>query len=323
LPEAVCLGEILIDMIPDKKGASWNEISHFTPIPGGAPANVCIGLAKLGVKAGFIGKVGEDPFGQILVDVLQKNGVDVSRVRFDPDTRTTLAFVCIKKEGENDFVFYRNPGADMMLRQEELDENFIAESSIFHFGSISMTSEPCYSATLKAIEFARKHKTLISFDPNLRPNLWKNLKEAKEKIIEGIKSADLVKLNETELEFITGTKNLVKGAENLLQKGPKIVVVTQGEKGSFFYNRKGYGFMPAYRVKVADTVGCGDAFTAGIIYKLLKIKKITHLEKQEMEKILKFANAAGALTATKKGVIPSLPTIKDVEEFLKKVETEK
>lgn len=323
MPEVICLGELLMDMLPDKEGASWSEISSFSPVPGGAPANVCIALAKLGVKTGFIGKVGNDPFGKLLVDTLKKNGVDVSQVKLDSYARTTIAFVSIQHQGENDFVFYRNPGADMMLHPDELDENFIATSKIFHFGSISMTDEPCYLATLQAIQFARRHKVSISFDPNLRPRLWKSLKEAKSKIIEGLKNADFVKVNDIELEFITGTKDLVKGTDLLLQKGPKIVVITQGDKGSFFRNEEAFGFVPAYKVKVVDTVGCGDAFTGAMIYQFLVLGKdnqdILHLSKQKMEEILKFANAAGALAAMKKGAIPSLPTKKQIEEFLSKL----
>jgi fructokinase len=323
LPEAICLGEILMDMLPDKKGVTWSEISSFSPVPGGAPANVCVGLAKLGVRAGFIGKVGEDPFGKLLVDALQENGVDVSQVKFDAGVRTTLGFVFIGRQGENDFFFYRNPGADTMLYPEELDEDFIARSKVFHFGSISMTTEPSCSATLRAIQFARKHKVIISFDPNLRPHLWKDLEEAKEKIMEGLKSADLVKVNDAELEFITGTVDLVKGANWLIQRGPKIVVITRGEKGSFFHNKEGFDSLPAYKVKVVDTVGCGDAFTAAILQQFFLLDKegrdISCVSKREMKKILRFANAAGALTATKKGVIPSLPTRKQIEEFLDKL----
>jgi len=320
LIEVICLGEILMDMFPDKKGATWREVSSFSPVPGGAPANVCIGLARLGVKAGFIGKVGEDPFGKLLVDTLQRNGVNISQVKFDSLVRTTLAFVSVNEQGENDFIFYRNPGADMMLRSEEINEDFIANSKIFHFGSISMADEPCYSATLQAVQFARKHKILVSFDPNLRPHLWKNLKEAKDKILEGLRNADLVKINTMELEFITGTKDLIKGTDWILQRGPKVVVVTQGDKGSFSRNKKGIASVLGYKIDIVDTVGCGDAFTAAVIYHLLFLdkegKEISNLKEKEMVKILKFANAAGALTATKKGVIPSLPTRKKIEEFM-------
>jgi len=321
LPEVICLGELLVDMLPDKKGVKkWSDISSFNPVPGGAPANVCIGLARLGVKAGFIGKVGEDPFGEMLVDVLEENRVDVSQVKFDPHVRTTLAFVHIGERGENEFIFYRNPGADMMLYPEEIDENFIASGKFLHFGSISMTNEPSYSATLQAIKFARKHNLFISFDPNLRLHLWKSMEEAKKKILEGLRNADIVKVNDTELKFITGKKDLIDGANLILQKGPETVVVTQGEKGGFFYNKEGFEFFPAYRVKVVDTVGCGDAFTAAMIYQLLflnkKGKNILSLNKKEMKDILRFANATGALTATKKGVIPSLPTKKQIEQFL-------
>jgi len=320
LPEAVCLGEILIDMIPDKKGVSWREISSFSPVPGGAPANVCIGLARLGVKAGFIGKVGDDPFGRMLVDTLQRNGVDTSQVKFDSIIRTTLAFVSINERGENDFIFYRNPGADMVLRSEELNEDFVANSKVFHFGSISMNGEPCCSATLQAIQFARRHKVFVSFDPNFRPRLWRNPKEAKAKIIEGLRNADLVKINTMELEFITGTKDLIKGTDWILQKGPKLIVVTQGDKESFFRNKKGFTSVPTYKIRVVDTVGCGDAFNAAMIYQLLLLNKegkdIFNLNEGKMREILKFANAAGALTATKKGVIPSLPTKRQIEKFI-------
>jgi len=319
MPEVICLGEILIDMLPDKKGVNWSGISSFTPVPGGAPANVSVGLAKLGIKVGFIGKVGEDPFGRLLVNTLRESGVDVSQMKFDADARTTLGFVSIDKEGKNDFFFYRNPGADTTLHPGELNKNLIAQSKLFHFGSISMTDEPCYSTTLQAIQLARKHKVFISFDPNLRPQLWKDLGQAKEKIMEGLEKTDLVKVNDMELEFITEMTDLVKGTDWLLERGPKIVIVTRGEKGSFFRNEKGFGSFPAYKVKVVDTVGCGDAFTAAIIYQILLLNKkdqnISCLSKEEMERILRFASAAGALTATKKGVIPSLPTKKEIEEF--------
>ena len=321
MPEVICLGEILIDMIPDKEDVSWSEISNFSPVPGGAPANVCIALSKLGVNTGFIGKVGKDPFGELLVEILRENGVDVSQVKFDSDVRTTLAFVSTHKDRENDFIFYRNPGADMMLRSEDLDEDFIAGSKIFHFGSISMTNEPSRSATFQAIRVARKNRVFLSFDPNLRPRLWKNLKEARNRIIEGIKSADLVKVNDIELEFITGKGDLVKGTSWLLQRGPQVVVVTRGEKGAFFRNKETFSSIPSYNVKVADTVGCGDAFTAAIIYQFLLLDKegqdISGLSKGRIKDILSYANAAAALTATRKGVIPSLPTRKEIERFLK------
>ena len=326
MPKAICLGEILMDMLPEKNGLAWSEISSFSPVPGGAPANVCVGLTKLGVRAGLIGKVGQDPFGKLLVDVLQQNGVDVSQVRFDASARTTLGFVSISRQGENDFFFYRNPGADTTLHPKDLDEDFIARSKVFHFGSMSMSAEPSCSATLKAVQCARKHTVFVSFDPNLRPHLWKNIEEAKKKIMEGLKSADLVKVNDVELEFMTGTVDLVRGTNWFLQRGPKVVVVTRGEKGSFFRNKQGFGSLPAYKVEVVDTVGCGDAFTAAIIHQFLVVDKegrdISCMSKQEMEEILRFASAAGALTATKKGVIPSLPTKKEIEEFLGKLERE-
>ncbi|MBE0478810.1 carbohydrate kinase, partial [Candidatus Aerophobetes bacterium] len=222
--------------------------------------------------------------------------------------------------GKNDFIFYR--GAEMKLLPEEVNEDFVVKSKILHTGSISITCEPCYSAVLQAIHLAHKYEVFVSFDPNLRPSLWSSLREAKDKTIKCINGADLVKMNEEELRFFTGKEDLVKGARWLLQKGPKAVVITQGNKGSFFYNRETLCFIPGYKVKVADTLGCGDAFTAAIIYQILLLNKegqnISFLSEEKIRKSVEFANAAGALAATGKGAIPSLPTAEQVKEFLSK-----
>ena len=320
--EIICLGEILVDMFSTQAGVSLEKAPAFLPVPGGAPANVAIGLAKLGVDSALISKVGDDPFGRLLRSVLLQGQVDISQLKVDEDSRTTLAFISTRKDGERDFCFYRNPGADMMLTAEEISEDFIKSARIFHYGSISMLCNPSYSATLKALEYARKYGLLISYDPNLRLSLWKNEEQARQRLIEGLNNSDLVKLNDEELEFITGISDLREGTDAILKYGVKVVFVTQADKGSFFNNRKDCGFVESYRVHIVDTTGCGDGFTSGMLAKLLeKIKQskdIFALDCQEMKDILTFASAAGALTATKRGVIPSLPTQEEIQRLLMK-----
>ena len=320
--DIICLGEVLIDMFCTEVGVPLQKAPAFLPVPGGAPANVAIGLARLGAKSTLISKVGDDPFGRLLQNTLSQNGVDISQLKVDRNSRTTLAFISIREDGERDFCFYRNPGADMMLSAEEISENFIKTVRVFHYGSISTISEPSYSATLEALEYAKKYGLVISYDPNLRLSLWKSKDQAKQRITEGLNNSDLVKVNTEELEFITGTSELKRGTDNLLEYGPKMVVVTRGREGSFFNNGKNFASVDGYKVHAVDTTGCGDGFTSGILAKFLqKIKQgedVFALDDKKMENILRFANAAGALTATKRGVIPSLPTQEDLCVFLKR-----
>jgi len=318
--DVICLGEVLVDMFSMGVGEPLEKAPSFLPVPGGAPANVAIGLAKLGVAPALISKIGDDPFGRLLRSVLLQNRVDISQLKVDRESRTTLAFISTREDGERDFCFYRNPGADMMLSAEEISEGFIKTARVFHYGSISMISDPSYSATLKALEYAKKYGLVISYDPNVRLSLWDSENQVKQRIIEGLHNSDLVKLNNDELEFITGISDIKQGSDILLKYGPKMVVVTQGDKGSFFNNGRTCSFIESYKVHTIDTTGCGDSFTSAILAKFLqKIKQGKDpfdLDCEEMEDILRFANAAGALTATKKGVIPSLPTQEDLRIFL-------
>ena len=320
MPEIICLGEVLIDMFSMEVGVPLEKAPSFLPVPGGAPANVAIGLAKLGVDSALISKIGDDPFGRLLRSVILQNRVDISQLKVDRESRTTLAFISTREDGERDFCFYRNPGADMMLSAEEISEGFIKTARVFHYGSISMISDPSYSATLKALEYAKKHDLVISYDPNVRLSLWDSENQVKQRIIEGLHNSDLVKLNNDELEFITGISDIKQGSDILLKYGPEMVVVTQGDKGSFFNNGRTSSFVESYKVHTIDTTGCGDSFTSAILAKFLqKIKQGKDpfdLDCEEMKDILRFASAAGALTATKKGVIPSLPTQEDLRIFL-------
>ena len=318
--DVICLGEVLVDMFSMGVGEPLEKAPSFLPVPGGAPANVAIGLAKLGVDSALISKIGDDPFGRLLRSVILQNRVDISQLKVDRESRTTLAFISTREDGERDFCFYRNPGADMMLSAEEISEGFIKTARVFHYGSISMISDPSYSATLKALEYAKKYGLVISYDPNVRLSLWDSENQVKQRIIEGLHNSDLVKLNNDELEFITRISDIKQGSDILLKYGPKMVVVTEGDKGSFFNNGRTCSFVESYKVHTIDTTGCGDSFTSAILAKFLqKIKQGKDpfdLDCEEMEDILRFANAAGALTATKKGVIPSLPTQEDLGIFL-------
>lgn len=312
--DVVALGEVLIDFTPMGLSQAGNEL--FERNPGGAPANVLAAVKKLGKKSAFIGMVGKDQFGIFLKDILEGSGIDVSGLKFSEDVNTTLAFVHLDSKGDRSFSFYRNPGADMMISEKDLDFELIKNTKVFHFGSISLTHEPARSATLAAVKFAKDNGTIISYDPNLRPPLWKNLEDAKEKIILGLKYADILKISEEELEFITGSKDLEEGSLILSEMGIKVVLVTLGPKGCFYRYNGGTGRLNTYDTKVIDTTGAGDGFFGGVLYKLseLGLNDIDKLPKAEFEKVIDFGNAVGALATTKKGAIPAMPTIDEVKK---------
>jgi sugar/nucleoside kinase (ribokinase family) len=248
-------------------------------------------------------------------------GVDTDFLILDKKVNTTLAFISVKENGEPDFTFYRNHcGADLALRQDELNEGYITGSKILHYGSISFTAEPLKSATLKALRIARGANRILSFDPNLRPTLWDSLHSAKAEIENGLQYADIVKLTDEELSFITGTSNLVRGSDMILKYGPRFVIVTRGSHSCFF-NDGSNGFeASAFEVEAYDTTGAGDAFIGGLLFNLVqrieRNKSVFNLDRDEAETILRFAHACGALTVTKKGVIPALPSASEVDNFL-------
>jgi fructokinase len=314
MPDIIALGEILIDFVSLRKGFPLWRAPGFLKAAGGAPANVAAGLGKLGVKVGFIGKVGSDPFGVFLKNALQECNVDVSHIVISNQYRTTLAFVSLTEEGERDFVFFRHPGADMMLSPEEMDEEYIKRAKILHFGSISLINEPYRSATLRALRIARENGLLVSYDPNLRLSLWENEEKAKEGIALGLGFSDIVKLSEEELHFLTG-KGIEEGCAEILETGKKLVVITLGEKGCYYYTREGRGYVEGFKIKVVDTTGAGDGFVAGMLYKILEFGEDFPKSGDE---IFRFANAVGALTCEKRGAIRGLPTLRQVRRFLTK-----
>ena len=315
--DIICLGELLIDMFPAEVGRGMAEVSAFRPKPGGAPANAAVAAARLGAQSGFVGKVGEDTFGRYLEEVLRNEGVNTQGIQFDLQARTTLVFIAMPDVHTAEFVFYRNPGADMLLKPEELPVDLLHSTRCLHFGSLSLIDEPIHSSALRAIELAREGDALISFDVNYRPALWSSSKAAAERVKKVLPLVDLVKVNETELELITGQADIHKGSQALLAYGPKLCITKMGAKGSFFYNGQDSNFVPGFPVETIDATGCGDAFIAGMLTQILVNKKpLTDISADLLTRTLRYANAVGALTALTQGVIPALPTRDRVEEFL-------
>ncbi len=316
--DIICLGEMLMDMFPAETGRRLAEVSAFLPKPGGAPANVAAAAARLGRQSAFIGKVGDDAFGHFLIDTLLAEGVETKGMRLAAEARTTMAFIAKPDAYSAEFVFYRNPGADMLLRADELDGALLVQTKALHIGSISLISEPSRSATWEAVRLAKEAGALISFDVNYRPSLWPQPGEAVAVIEQMLPQANLVKVNEEELQLLSGTDDLSQGSAQLLARGPALCVVTLGAEGSYFHSALGEGRVPPFRVETVDAVGCGDAFTAGLLCRLTGSDDWREaLAPQQMAANLRYANAVGALTALTPGVIPALPTAAAVDSFLR------
>lgn len=316
MPKALCIGELLIDFVSTTPDVTLAEAPGFVKAPGGAPANVAVGLAKLGIDAGFIGKVGADPFGDFLTETLQLNNVDTTYLIAGETSRTTLAFVATRSDGMKDITFYRHPGADIQLSPDEIDTNYIQSADLFHYGSVSLSHSPTREATLKAIQCAEDAGAFISYDPNLRLMLWDNAIDAKHWIWEVMPYADVVKISEEEWEFVTGDIELQRGIERILGLGVKLVVVTLGERGCYYTNGTAEGSVEGFSVEVVDTLGAGDAFVAAMLTQLMQHKDLVSLEKDQLDDIMRYANGAGALATQKIGVIPALPNHSDIEQFL-------
>ncbi|KAK2658411.1 hypothetical protein Ddye_004944 [Dipteronia dyeriana] len=316
-PMIVAFGEMLIDFVPDVSGVSLAESSGFLKAPGGAPANVACAITKLGGKSAFIGKFGDDEFGHMLVNILKKNGVNSEGVCFDENARTALAFVTLKKNGEREFMFYRNPSADMLLKEQELNMGLITQAKIFHYGSISLISEPCRSAHMAAMKAAKEAGIVLSYDPNVRLPLWPSADEARK----GIKSiwnyADFIKVSDDEVEFLTkGDPEKEDVIMSLWHDNLKLLIVTYGDKGCGYFTKSFKGRMPGFAVKTVDTTGAGDAFVGSFLVSLANNPTIFN-DEGKLKEALVFANACGAICTTQKGAIPALPTPADAQALIK------
>lgn len=314
--DVTALGELLIDFT--EGGLSGQGNGLFEANPGGAPCNVLAMLKKLGKSCAFIGKVGEDMFGHLLRDVAAEAGICMDYLLFDKDIRTTLAFVKTFPNGDRDFSFYRNPGADMMLTEAELPLDVIADSRIFHVGTLSMTHEGVRKATYRALDHAKQCGAVISFDPNLRPPLWDSLDMAKKQIEYGLAQCDVLKIADNELEFMTGETNFDKGAAILRERYPNIRLfnVTAGSEGSYSYYEDKRVFVPACKLGGAiETTGAGDTFCASVLNFVLD-HGLDGLTEADLIEMLRFANMAAYIVTTRKGAIRSMPERADVERLL-------
>ncbi|XP_043696199.1 probable fructokinase-4 [Telopea speciosissima] len=313
----VSFGEMLIDFVPTVSGVSLAEAPGFLKAPGGAPANVAIAVSRLGGKSAFVGKLGDDDFGHMLAEILKDNAVDIDGVLFDQGARTALAFVTLRADGEREFMFFRNPSADMLLTEAELNLNLLRSAEIFHYGSISLITEPCRSAHLKAMEVAKEAGALLSYDPNLRIPLWPSTDDAREQIMSIWDRADIIKVSDVEFEFLTGHDTVDdETAISLMHPGLKLLLVTLGEKGCKYYTKDFNGAVDSFKVDAVDTTGAGDSFIGALLCKIVNNPSVLE-DELKLIQVLKFANACGAITTTKKGAIPALPTESEVLELLK------
>ena len=315
--DVVALGELLIDFTDNGLSSQGNPL--FEANPGGAPCNVLAMLRKLGKTCAFVGKVGNDIFGHQLRSVVEEAGINVDSLVMDEDVRTTLAIVKTYENGDRDFSFYRNPGADMMLTEAELPVDVIRNCRIFHFGTLSMTHEGVRTATLRALDIAKEAGCLISFDPNLRPPLWKSLEEAREQIAYGLSRCDILKIADNEIEFMTGETDFDKGAAILQERYPniKILNVTAGAEGSYSYSCGHRVFVPSFKLGgTIETTGAGDTFCASVLGFVLE-NGVEALSEAQLTEMLRFANAAAYMVTTKKGAIRSMPEKVQVLEILK------
>ena len=315
--DVTALGELLIDFTENGISSQGNPMLEANP--GGAPCNVLAMLQKLGKKTSFIGKVGNDQFGRMLKDTIENVGIDTGNLIMDEEVHTTLAFVHTFEDGDRDFSFYRNPGADMMLTAEDVQKERIEASKIFHFGTLSSTHEGCKEATRYAIRCAKDAGVLISFDPNLREPLWKDLEDAKREIAYGLGQADIVKISDNEVVFMTGEEDYEKAAQILKEQYQiPLMFVTLGRDGSRAYYKdirvEAAGFIQENTI---ETTGAGDTFTGCVLSEILEIGGIENLTEEQLMEMLVFANAGASLITTRRGALNVMPEREEIVELMK------
>ncbi|MHC1684708.1 MAG: carbohydrate kinase [Clostridiaceae bacterium] len=313
----VSIGEILIDFSPCKQEGS--EYPVFQQNPGGAPANVACVLSKLGCKPAFIGKVGNDSFGNCCKNALEENGVSTEFMISSNEYNTTITFVNLDETGNREFSFYRDNTADVNLNVNDLQDMKYTDTRFFHFGSVSLSDEPSRTAVFTTVKKAKEAGCIISYDPNVRLNLWKDKELAKQVISQGIKYTDILKISEEEAEFLFEETDCEKVCEVInANYDIPIVLITKAEKGCFAMINKKYYLSLGYKQNTVDTTGAGDSFLGGILYKLITLKKdISLLSENEIFDMLNFANAIGSLVVTKKGAIPAIPTMEVILDCIR------
>ena len=313
--DVTALGELLIDFTENGMSGQGNPI--YEANPGGAPCNVLAMLTKLGRKTAFIGKVGHDIFGNRLKEILAETGIDISNLVMDEEARTTLAFVETFPDGDRDFSFYRNPGADMMLREEEVHEELLQDSTIFHFGTLSMTHEQVRCATKKAVETAKASGAVVSFDPNLREPLWKSLEDAKEQVAYGLSKCDFLKISDNEIQWFTGEEDFDAGIRKLKEQYDiPLIVLSMGKDGSrAYYKDLRVEAAPFLQEHTIETTGAGDTFGACCLHHILKYG-LDGLDEDKLREMLTFANAAASIITTRKGALRVMPDVSEIQELI-------
>lgn len=316
--DVVALGELLIDFTENGTSGQGNPV--YEANPGGAPCNVLSMLNRLGHQTAFLGKVGNDIFGRQLRSTVESAGINVEGLLTDEDVRTTLAFVETKPDGDRDFSFYRNPGADMMLREEEVRDDIIAAGTIFHFGTLSMTNEPVRSATKHAIAVAKENGALISFDPNIREPLWKDMEEAKEQTAYGLSVCDILKISDNEIQWFSGKEDYTEGIRMLQQTYQiPLILLSMGRDGSRAYYKNMIVEVPAFLQKnTIETTGAGDTFGACCLHYILQYG-LMELTEQQLKDMLTFANAAASIITTRKGALRVMPSLEEIQNYFESI----
>ena len=316
--DVVALGELLIDFTENGTSGQGNPV--YEANPGGAPCNVLSMLNRLGHQTAFLGKVGNDIFGRQLRSTVESAGINVEGLLTDEDVRTTLAFVETKPDGDRDFSFYRNPGADMMLREEEVRDDIIAAGKIFHFGTLSMKNEPVRSATKHAIAVAKENGALISFDPNIREPLWKDMEEAKEQTAYGLSVCDILKISDNEIQWFSGKEDYTEGIRMLQQTYQiPLILLSMGRDGSRAYYKNMIVEVPAFLQKnTIETTGAGDTFGACCLHYILQYG-LMELTEQQLKDMLTFANAAASIITTRKGALRVMPSLEEIQNYFESI----
>ncbi|GIM30556.1 fructokinase [Clostridium polyendosporum] len=322
MSKVISIGEALIDFIPQQKGKTLKDVDGFLRVPGGAPLNVIAAVCKLGGRGMLLTKLGVDAFGDKILEDANILGIDTLRVLRTKEANTALAFVSLREDGERDFSFYRNPSADMLLSEDEINKEDFEYGDILHFCSVSLIDAPIKNAHEKAIEYAKANGVGVSFDPHIRLPLWDSEESCREAVLESLPYADIVKISDEELEFITGIKDEEKALKSLFVGDVKAVVYTTGSKGAKFITTNLCVESDTFEVKVEDTTGAGDSFIGSLLYQLsansIKIEDLNRLDKEKIKELLKFSNGVAALTVSKKGAMAALPTRGEVEDFINK-----
>lgn len=322
MKKIIAIGEALIDFIPMQTGCEISQVEAFSPKCGGAPCNAVSAAAKLGGKSMMITQLGKDGFGDKIIGCLKEAGVDVSAVFRTDKANTALAFVSLKADGNRDFSFYRSPSADMLLDSESIREEWFHDAGIFHFGSVALIPSPMKDAHRRAIEIAKKNNLLVSFDPNIRFPLWQDTELLKATVLDFLEYADIVKISDEELEFITGFGDIKSAADYLFEKyeGLKAVLYSMGKDGAMLVTRKFDIAAKKYDVKAVDTTGAGDCITGSFLYRLAGADftpgDFENADSEFLQSVLDFANACSSLSVTKNGAIASYPDLEEANEFI-------